>query len=188
MKKFILGSIFVCFIATSADAARSRLDLSREFCGDRYCGQFVNHQPDRAFKKAHKRSKIVTRKEIAKKPIQVASLGTTPAGEAPQGLLKKAEAYLGMTAHQIGVRSTLWCSAFIRKLSNATGVDDRAISWLRKPRTHYGCINCIAVMAHHVGIVKGYKNGNPILISGNYRRRVGIGVYSKNRILAYVTI
>ena len=38
----------------------------------------------------------------------------------------------------------------------------------------------------HVGVVKGYDTkGNPIMISGNHARRVGIGVYAKNRVIAY---
>jgi GTP-binding protein len=39
---------------------------------------------------------------------------------------------------------------------------------------------------HHVGIVKGYdQKGNPIMISGNHNRRVGVGVYARNRVIAY---
>ena len=71
--------------------------------------------------------------------------------------------------------------------TNASGVDDRAISWLRKPRT-IARIGAIAVMPHHIGIVKGFdKRGNPILISGNHGHKVGIGAYPRGRILAYVT-
>jgi hypothetical protein len=40
----------------------------------------------------------------------------------------------------------------------------------------------------HVGIVTGVdRNGNPILIAGNNgRRQVGISVYPKRRVIAYV--
>jgi hypothetical protein len=103
------------------------------------------------------------------------------------GLVGRARAYMGQTASQVGVRSTLWCSAFIRKLTGAPGVDDRAISWLSRPRTTPS-VGAIAVMRHHVGIVTGFDSrGNPILVSGNHGRRVGEGVYSAHRIIAYVS-
>ena len=50
----------------------------------------------------------------------------------------------------------------------------------------------IAVMTRkgggHVGIVTGVdRNGNPILIAGNNgKRKVGISVYPKRRVIAYV--
>lgn len=180
----ILAAIFLVTIVTQANA---KLNLSTEFCGDRYCGQ-INHQPDRAFKKAGKLSKTAAHKEIRQKRIHVASIGNAPTSGYSSGLLSQAESYLGQTARQLGVRSTLWCSAFIRKLTNADNVDDRAISWRNKTRSYYGCIGCIAVMYHHVGIVKEYDDkGNPILISGNFNGIVGVGVYKKHRILAYVT-
>jgi len=67
-------------------------------------------------------------------------------------------------------------------------VDDRAASWLRRPRTgpHVGAI-AIVRRGHHVGVVSGFDAaGNPILISGNHRHRVGEGVYPRRTVLAYV--
>ena len=67
-------------------------------------------------------------------------------------------------------------------------MDDRAASWLRRPRTgpHVGAI-AIVRRGHHVGVVSGFDAaGNPILISGNHRHRVGEGVYPRRTVLAYV--
>ena len=55
---------------------------------------------------------------------------------------------------------------------------------------YHGCVNCVAVTkrrgGHHVGVVTGYdSNGDPIIISGNHGRRVGIGTYARNRVIAY---
>jgi len=53
-------------------------------------------------------------------------------------------------------------------------------------------IGAIAVMNRgrtggHVGVVSGFdSHGNPIIISGNYTRRVAEAVYSRSRIYAYV--
>lgn len=180
MKKFILG-IFLCLFTTTSYA--SRVD---NFCGDKYCGYVEQEQVRNHYRKP---LKIVTHKEKRRKAIQVASISNKAIGEAPAVyLVAKAEQYLGQTARQIGVRTTLWCSAFIRKLTNAPGVDDRAISWLSKPHIAPS-IGAIAVMRHHVGIVKDFnRNGDPIIISGNHGRKVGEGVYSKHRILAYVSL
>jgi len=177
----ICAAIFLVTISEAKAARSSNVD---QFCGDRYCGQQVDIVQGRKFKK------IASHKEKRVKPVRVASLGNEPLHEAhsASGLVSQAEQYLGQTARQIGVRSTLWCSAFIRKLTNASGVDDRAISWLSKPRTNPS-IGAIAVMRHHIGIVKGFDSrGNPILISGNHGHKVGIGAYSKHRILAYVSL
>lgn len=46
-------------------------------------------------------------------------------------------------------------------------------------------IGSIAVLRHHVGIVVGRTARGPVLLSGNHSRRVGVGVYSARRILAY---
>lgn len=107
-------------------------------------------------------------------------------------LVEKARAYIGQTASQVGVRRTLWCSAFLRAITNAAGVDDRAKSWLAKPRTapHVGAI---AVLSRgrgggHVGVVSGFDTkGNPRIISGNHGHRVGESIYPRSRVIAYVS-
>jgi hypothetical protein len=94
---------------------------------------------------------------------------------------------MGQTAGQIGLRRTQWCSAFMRYITGASGVDDRAISWARKPRVPAG-VGAIAVMPHHVGVVAGFTpRGDVIMVSGNHGRRVGEGVVSRSRILAFVS-
>ena len=95
-------------------------------------------------------------------------------------LISRARAYLGMTAAQIGLhRRTLWCAAFLRHIG-VSGIDDRAISALRLPRTSKQ-VGAIAVYSHHVGIVTGFQNGYPILLSGNSNgRRVYEGVYKRH--------
>jgi hypothetical protein len=109
-----------------------------------------------------------------------------PRAQAMGGdLISRARAYIGMTAAQIGLkRRTLWCAAFLRHLG-ISGVDDRAISFAKLPRTGR-CVGCLAVYPHHVGIVTGFKDGYPILLSGNSNgRRVYEGVY-RRRPIAYV--
>lgn len=134
-----------------------------------------------------KRGRIIDLTPAAAKAI--GSDGLARVSIAP--LVEKARAYIGQTASQIGVRRTLWCSAFLRAITHASGVDDRAKSWLARPHTgpHIGAI---AVLSRgrggHVGVVSGFDaNGNPIIISGNHGHRVGEGVYPKGRVLAYVS-
>lgn len=104
-------------------------------------------------------------------------------------LAANASRYMGASAYQLGLPTKLWCADFMNMLVG--GTDRRAISYAERGRPAYhGCVNCVAVTkrrgGHHVGVVKGYdSNGNPIMISGNHNRRVGVGVYARNRVVAY---
>lgn len=104
-------------------------------------------------------------------------------------LISRAMNYVGLTGPQLGLPSRLWCADFMNMLVG--GKDRRAVSYVsRGSPASYGCTNCIAVTRRkgggHVGIVKGYDpKGNLILISGNHSRRVGVGTYSKSKVIAY---
>lgn len=107
------------------------------------------------------------------------------------GLVIRARQYIGAGARQVGVRTTLWCSAFIRKLRPTSNVDDRAISWLSQPRVS-AQVGAVAIVTrrggYHVGIVSGFKpNGDPVLISGNHGNRVAEAAYPQRRVVAYVS-
>ncbi|MDB5610684.1 MAG: hypothetical protein JWP25_7584 [Bradyrhizobium sp.] len=108
------------------------------------------------------------------------------------GVVERARQYIGATAHEVGVRSTLWCSAFLRKITGASGVDDRALSWERHQHIAPQ-VGAVVTMGRrgggHVGVVSGFDNsGNPIVISGNGGgRRVTERVYPRHRIRAWVS-
>jgi uncharacterized protein (TIGR02594 family) len=109
---------------------------------------------------------------------------------AGSDVVNRARAYIGATAHEVGVRSTLWCSAFLRKVTGASGVDDRALSW--ESHQHIAPqVGAIVTMGRrgggHVGVVSGFdKAGNPVVISGNSGGRVREAVYPRSRIRAWV--
>jgi uncharacterized protein (TIGR02594 family) len=103
----------------------------------------------------------------------------------------RARAYLGDSAREVGVRSTLWCSAFLRKVTGAQDVDDRALSWERHRRIAPQ-VGAVVTMGRrgggHVGVVSGFDaSGNPIVISGNHNGRVREAVYPRARIRAWVS-
>ncbi|MCS3449818.1 uncharacterized protein (TIGR02594 family) [Bradyrhizobium elkanii] len=107
------------------------------------------------------------------------------------GVVDRARQFIGATAHEVGVRSTLWCSAFLRKVTGASGVDDRALSWENKQRIAPQ-VGAVVTMGRrgggHVGVVSGFtRNGDPIVISGNHGGRVRESVYSRRRIRAWVS-
>ncbi|MCS3881198.1 CHAP domain-containing protein [Bradyrhizobium elkanii] len=111
--------------------------------------------------------------------------------DAGVGVVDRARQFIGETAHQVGVRSTLWCSAFLRKITGAQDVDDRALSWERHQRIAPQ-VGAVVTMGRrgggHVGIVSGFtKNGDPIVISGNHGHRVAESVYPRRRIRAWVS-
>ncbi|WP_439357733.1 CHAP domain-containing protein [Bradyrhizobium sp. DASA03007] len=107
------------------------------------------------------------------------------------GFVQRARQFVGDTAHEVGVRSSLWCSAFLRKVTGAQDVDDRALSW-EKHQHIAPQVGAVVTMGRrgggHVGIVSGFtKNGDPIVISGNHGHRVAESVYPRSRIRAWVS-
>lgn len=113
-------------------------------------------------------------------------------------LLSVALRDIGKRAHQLGVRRTLWCAAWLNRVLAKSGLrgtrSDLARSFLKLPRAAPKP-GAIAVLwrrsprssSGHVGIVKGFdRRGNPIIVSGNHGRRVAVARYPKARVLAYV--
>lgn len=94
-------------------------------------------------------------------------------------------------------RATLWCARFMNFVLARLGLPGTA-SDLAKSFASYGKplegpeVGAIAVMDRkgggHVGVVSGFdKDGDPIIISGNYSRRVAESVYARSRITTYVS-
>ena len=94
-------------------------------------------------------------------------------------------------------RGSLWCATFMNMVLERSGHRGTG-SNLARSFASYGTrisgpqVGAIAVMGRgkrggHVGIVSGIDaRGNPIIISGNYQRRVAEATYSRGRIYAYV--
>jgi uncharacterized protein (TIGR02594 family) len=95
-------------------------------------------------------------------------------------------------------RATLWCARFMNFVLERVGLPGTA-SDLAKSFASYGKrleepkVGAIAVMNRgksggHVGVVSGFdKSGDPIIVSGNYSRRVAEAPYARGRITAYVS-
>jgi uncharacterized protein (TIGR02594 family) len=93
-------------------------------------------------------------------------------------------------------RRSLWCGRFMNWALTHSGYrgtgSDMAKSFLRLPHTAPR-VGAIAVMnrggrSGHVGIVAGFDTrGNPLIISGNHGHRVGLSVYPRRRVIAYVS-
>ena len=93
--------------------------------------------------------------------------------------------------------SHVWCARFMNFVLKRTGHagtgSDAASSFASYgTRLWFPRVGAIAVMTRgknggHVGVVSGFDdNGNPIIISGNHNKRVGVGVYPRERVYAYV--
>lgn len=109
-------------------------------------------------------------------------------------LVAEARKYIGTNPTD---RKSLWCATFINMILRETGYSgtnsDAARSFaeygrrLSKPE-----VGAIAVLTRgkrggHVGVVTGIDaHGNPIIISGNHNKRVGVAVYPRSRVIAYV--
>lgn len=131
------------------------------------------------------------------KPVKECGLFSCAAqafGNFTSSVVAEARSQLGNGA--VYGRRSLWCARFVNYVLKKTGHtgtgSDMALSFAHYGHRVYGPqVGAIAVMGRrgggHVGIVSGIDaQGNPILISGNYRGRVREAPYSRRRILAYV--
>lgn len=113
-------------------------------------------------------------------------------GAASSGAVAVASRYLGgnPTGH-----SSLWCADFAnlveRQLGRAGTHSREALSFLRYgPHVANPAPGDLVVLGRrgggHVGFLVKMTAAGPEVISGNHGHRVGIGVYSASRVLAYV--
>ncbi len=110
------------------------------------------------------------------------------------GLVGQARRYIGTNPTGMGA---LWCARFMNMVLEKSGRRGTG-SNMANSFANYGSrvsgpqVGAIAVMSRgkrggHVGIVSGMDSkGNPIVISGNYNRRVAESVIPRGRIYAYV--
>lgn len=124
---------------------------------------------------------------------QVSSLGapTPNFGYSASTLVDRARAYLGRSGPSLGLPARLWCADFMNMVTGGGTGSRVARSWLSRPRVSPQ-VGAVAVLGRrgggHVGIVSGFTaGGDPIIVSGNHGRRVGEGVYSRSRVIAYVS-
>ena len=102
-------------------------------------------------------------------------------------LVDVAQRYLG--SNPTGW-SHKWCARFLNAVvlpqaGHRGSGSEGAISFARWGSASGPQRGAIAVMRHHVGIVVADNGSTVTLISGNHGHRVGIGKYSKHRIIAY---
>lgn len=148
----------------------------------RYATRYVNHRGQR----------------VARQVSPAAATRTTSfapmTGFGSSGLVEQARRYIGGNPTGMGA---LWCARFMNMVLEKSGHrgtgSNMASSFASYGRRISGPqVGAIAVMSRgkrggHVGIVSGIDaSGNPIIISGNYNRRVAEAKYSRNRIYAYV--
>ena len=117
-----------------------------------------------------------------------------PATSAGTSIVAEARRWLGKNPTD---RASLWCARFMNFVLGRLGLPGTA-SDVAKSFASYGTklagpkIGAIAVMTRgktggHVGVVSGFdKSGDPIIISGNYSRRVAEAVFARSRVIAYV--
>jgi uncharacterized protein (TIGR02594 family) len=115
----------------------------------------------------------------------------TSAGSRVASLIAAMRADLG--GNPTGWRR-VWCARYLNMKLRELGLrgtgSNAAKSFLKFPRTspHIGAIVVLGRRGGgHVGVAVAFDRAhNPIVISGNHGHRVGIGAYSRHRVLAYV--
>lgn len=102
-------------------------------------------------------------------------------------LVAVARRYVG-SRNFTGVRAA-WCAAALRNWLAGAGYSaprsNRAIDFARYGRPTSPRVGAIMVARHHVGIVVGMSARGPVILSGNWGRRVGIGTFAGRRVLSY---
>ncbi len=123
-----------------------------------------------------------------------AASASMPSFGGGSSLVAQARRYIG--TNPTGM-SALWCARFMNMVLERSGRRGTG-SNMANSFARYGTrvsgpqVGAIAVMSRgrgggHVGIVSGIDSrGNPIIISGNYNRRVAEAPISRSRIYAYV--
>lgn len=180
MRRLLAAMCFVLFGCLTLPATPVSADPISTFLFGKAAG--VSKHKATKVRKAHKRQ--AQRRHGAALPV------------ANRSLVGTAQAYMGRTAAQLGLRRTLWCAAFmnkvLRKLGHRGTGSDMARSFARYGRRVSGpMVGAIAVMSRgrrggHVGVVAGLCHRGVEVISGNHGRRVGRGCYPRSRIYAYV--
>ena len=100
-------------------------------------------------------------------------IGTNPTGWKRQWCARSVNLWLQKSGRKgCGGNTAISCLSAGRKLAGPT-------------------IGALAVMKHHVGIVKEISESQIILVSGNHsgmagNRHVGVGKYARSRVVAYV--
>lgn len=126
---------------------------------------------------------------------RVSSLGapTPNFGYSSSTLVDRARQFMG--GNPTGW-SRVWCGRFMAMIAPNAAARIRnpnlARDWATLPQISPQ-VGAVAVLSRgrrggHVGVVTGFTaGGDPIIVSGNHGRRVGEGVYSRSRVIAYVS-
>jgi uncharacterized protein (TIGR02594 family) len=144
-------------------------------------------------------SKTTAKSALASKPTKIA-LASKPS-KKNSAVPASSSDVVNEARRWIGTNPTgwshVWCARFMNFVLKRTGHpgtgSDMASSFADYGRrVWWPQVGAIAVMKRgrnggHVGVVSGInRDGNLIIISGNHNKRVGVGVYPRERVYAYV--
>ena len=180
----IFALVILLFAAALSPAAAAADDAARP---EAVIGFFAHVQAVSTPKSAHRgRAQRALDRAARRNGFALAAAETIVRGQST-ALIAVAERYIG--SRRFTARARAWCAdamnAWLAKAGYSGTGDGRAISFARYGRPSAPKIGAIAVMRHHVGVVVGRSSRGIVLLSGNHGRRVGVGVYSARRILAY---
>jgi uncharacterized protein (TIGR02594 family) len=155
-----------------------------------------HHEMRHHARRGHVHTLRYARVHRGEEPKRVES-ATPGASFGVSAIVDEARRFVGNTARQLGLPSSLWCADFMNyalKRAGKSGTGSHmASSFARYGKRVSGPrVGAIAVMSRgrrggHVGVVSGIDGkGNPIIISGNHGRKVAESSYSRGRIYAYV--
>ena len=176
MRAIFLAATILCFTGLAASAQPSKMNQTQmppaSRTGRDIRGAFEDDSESRRrWRRGPHRSHA--RRGSPWLDHAINDVGTNPTGWKRQWCAKSVNLWLQRSGKKgCGGNTAISCLSAGRKLDGPT-------------------IGALAVMKHHVGIVKEVHSGQVTLVSGNHSgrsgaRSVGIGKYARGRVVAYV--
>jgi hypothetical protein len=147
------------------------------------------HQSHHARRMYHPRHRLAhhQRSMHVRRSLRAQQVSSMAEGAGQERLVSVALRHMG--SRNFTGRRGPWCgfamNAFAREAGMPTIGSGRAIDWRTYGRPSGARAGAIAVFRHHVGIVTGIIGNKLQIISGNHGGRVGVGLYSMSRVVAY---
>jgi uncharacterized protein (TIGR02594 family) len=183
-------------LTTTSAEARPRHGIGKSHHASKHLKHGRHYHARQHARRGHVAKRRYVRARRGGEPTGLAS-GSAGVSFGVTAIVDEARRFLGNTARQLGLPSSLWCADFMNyalKKAGKHGTGSRMASSFASygKRVPGPRVGAIAVMSRgkrggHVGVVSGIdKRGNPIVISGNHGRKVAEASYSRKRIYAYV--
>lgn len=189
MLKALGATLLIIGLSVCAQTAQARSHHRHYSHHHRSYGSHLN-TPHRHVVRLRSARRAHVSRSYHRRPMQrVAAFQSSfaPSRATQSRLVRAAMRHLG--SRNFTGRRGPWCgfamSAFAREAGLPAIRSGRAIDWRKYGRASGARVGAIAVFPHHVGVVTGVVGNKVQIVSGNHGGRVGLGLYSLSRVVAF---